>query len=248
MQQKRKKNERQKQKSSASLNTASPVCSSYGTGFTFIRQTPLHSPLMCSRLSFLAGKWLNHLWQRRECCTQLFCFAALLVISALCPSSVTRPKARPARSCFYCQTLSFDVVVFKMCSTGFSWALISVKVSAIKAFYLFFILFFFKKITSQQLFVKKIKVENKLKVSKLENEWLMCLQRATLTFKDEVARKKKAGWGWLLASLLVNDGSFRLLRVRKRQRKKKTAKCKNQSLPYYQMNTNRTQIKKRKKK
>lgn len=54
-----------------------------------------------------------------------------------------------------------------------------------------FYFIFFKKITSQQLFVKKIKVENKLKVSKLENEWLMCLQRATLTFKDEVARKKR---------------------------------------------------------
>lgn len=67
-------------------------------------------------------------------------------------------------------------------------------------------------------------------------------------FQGWGSKKKKAGWGWLLASLLVNDGSFRLLRVRKRQRKKKTAKCKNQSLPYYQMNTNRTQIKKRKKK
>lgn len=128
-----------------------------------------------------------------------------------------------------------------------------------------FFFFFLKKITSQQLlvyserkcpstsqhqlkplFLKKIKVENKLKLSQLENEGLMCLQRAT-HFQGWGSKKKKAGWGWLLASLLVNDGSFRLLRVRKRQRKKKTAKCKNQSLPYYQMNTNRTQIKKRKK-
>lgn len=155
MQQKRNKNERQKQKSSASLNTASPVCSSYGTGFTFIRQTPLHSPLMCSRLSFLAGKWVNHLWQRRECCSQLFCFAALLVISALCPSSVTRPKARPARSCFYCQTLSFDVVVFKTCSTRFPWALIAVKVSAIKGFNLFFFFFLRKSQANNFWFIQK---------------------------------------------------------------------------------------------
>lgn len=102
-----------------------------------------------------------------------------------------------------------------------------------------FFFFFFKKITSQQLlvyserkcpltsqhqlkplFLKKIKVENKLKVSQLENEGLMCLQRAT-HFQGWGSKKKKAGWGWLLASLLVNDGSFRLLRVRKRQRKKK---------------------------
>lgn len=117
---------------SLTQHSPSPVCSLYKTGFTFIRQAPLHSPLTCSQLSVLAGEWLNHLWQRRECSSQLFCFAALLVISAWCPSSVTCPKARPACTCFYCQTFSFDVVVvLKTFSTGFSWALISVKVSAV---------------------------------------------------------------------------------------------------------------------
>lgn len=68
-------------------------------------------------------------------------------------------------------------------------------------------------------FSKKIKVENKRFIA---GEWMAdVFAKSDSHFQGWGSKEKKAGWGWLLASLLVNDGSFRLLRVRKRQRKKK---------------------------